>query len=69
MSYATLADSFRLGLSTLHHIIKEVCEAIWKIPMPLQMPGPTREMLLSVSNEFFQKWNFPNCIGSIDGNA
>jgi hypothetical protein len=67
MSYAALADSFRLGLSTIHYIIKEVCEAIWKILVPLHMSGPTREMLLSASNEFFQRWNFPNCIGSIDG--
>jgi redox-sensitive bicupin YhaK (pirin superfamily) len=31
------------------------------------MPVPTREMLLAVSHEFYSKWNFPNCIGSIDG--
>jgi hypothetical protein len=66
MSYAALADSFRLGISTIHYIIKEVCKVIWKILVPLHMPEPTSEMQLSASNEFFQRWNFPNCIGSID---
>jgi len=27
-SYAALEDSFRLGISTIHYIIKEVCEAM-----------------------------------------
>jgi len=59
-SYAALEDSFRLGISTIHYIIKEVCEA-------LHMPVPTTEMLLATSKEFYLRWNFPNCVGSIDG--
>jgi hypothetical protein len=31
------------------------------------MPVPATEMLLVMSNEFYLKWNFPNCVGSIDG--
>jgi len=64
-SYAALAESFRLGISTVHYIIKEVCEAIWKTMAPLHMPVPTTEMLLATSNEFYRKWNFPNCVGSM----
>jgi len=66
-SYAALADSFRLGISTIHYIIKEVCEAVWKTMAPLHMPVPPTEMLLATSNKFCLKWNFPNCVGSIDG--
>jgi len=66
-SFAALADSFRLGISTIHYVIKEVCEAIWKTLAPLHMPVPTTEMLLATSNEFYLKWNFPNCVGSIGG--
>jgi hypothetical protein len=61
-----LADSFRLGISTIHYIIKEVCEAIWKTLAPLHMPVSTKQMLLATSNEFYLKLNFPNCVGSID---
>jgi hypothetical protein len=66
-SYAALADSFRLGISTIHYIIKEVCETLWKTMAPLHMSVPTTEMLLAMSNEFYLRWNFPNCVGSIDG--
>jgi hypothetical protein len=45
-SYAALADSFRLGISTIHYIIEEVCEAIWKTMVPLHMPVPTTEMTI-----------------------
>jgi len=62
-----LADSFRLGISTIRYIIKEVCEAIWKILAPLHMPVPTTEMLFATSNEFYLHWNFLNCVGSIYG--
>jgi hypothetical protein len=66
-SYAALADSFRLRISTIHYIIKEVDEAIWKTMVPLHMPVPTTEMLLVMSNESYCKQNFPNCVGSIEG--
>jgi hypothetical protein len=65
--YAALADSFRLGISAIYYIIKEGCEATRKTMAPLHMPVPTKELLLSMSNEFYLKWNFPNCVGSIDG--
>jgi hypothetical protein len=64
-SYAALADSVRLGISVINYIIKEVCEAIWKIMAPLHTPVPTTEMLLATSNEFYLKWNSPNCVGSL----
>ena len=65
-SYAALADSFRLGIFTSQYIIKELWKAIWKTMAPLHVRVPTAEMLLATSNEFYLKWNFPNCVGSID---
>jgi hypothetical protein len=66
-SYAALADSFTLGISTIRCITKEFCEGIWKTLAPLHMPVPTTEMLFATSNEFYLKWNFLNCVGNIDG--
>jgi len=67
VSYAALADSFRLGISAVHYIIKEVCEAIWKTMAPLHMHVPTIVILFATSNEIYLMWNFPNCVGSTDG--
>lgn len=31
------------------------------------MPVPTEEMWKKIANDFHQLWNFPNCIGALDG--
>jgi len=31
------------------------------------MPTPTVDNLKNIADEFYEKWNFPNCVGSIDG--
>lgn len=35
--------------------------------MPIVMPMPNEEMWKSISYDFFNIWNFPNCLGAIDG--
>lgn len=48
-------------------IIPETCDAIWTSLAPLFMPTPGRDQWTRIANRFFEKWDFPNCIGSIDG--
>lgn len=67
MSYRALADSFRMGFSTIAILVKETCEAIWDELQPLHLGVPSEEDLFKISREFFTKWNFPNCFGCIDG--
>lgn len=31
------------------------------------MPTPTVNDFKNIANEFYNKWDFPNCIGSLDG--
>lgn len=31
------------------------------------MPVPTRQDWLEIAHGFQERWNFPNCIGAIDG--
>ena len=31
------------------------------------MPVPLEDEWKSIANEFYERWNFPNCIGAIDG--
>ncbi|KAL4152655.1 hypothetical protein QTP88_000488 [Uroleucon formosanum] len=33
----------------------------------LTIPSPTENQLRQYSSQFFSKWNFPNCVGAIDG--
>lgn len=66
-TYRSLAFSFRLGFSTTREIIEEVCIVIWKKLKPIYMPKPTKEHWQKISREYKEMWNFPNCIGSLDG--
>lgn len=56
-----------IGKTTAHCIIKETCKVLWTVLSPLVLPEPTKETLKAIAKENFQRWNMPNCIGSIDG--
>ena len=66
-SFNTLAARFRLGVSTVHYIIKDTCQAIWDELKDEFMPIPKMQDWRKIENEFWMRWNFPNCIGAIDG--
>lgn len=66
-SYKTIGHSFRIGFSTVASIIEEVCEAIWKRLQPIYMPEPTAEIWEKSISGYKNVWQFPNCLGSIDG--
>lgn len=44
-----------------------MCKAIIKRLQPEVMPVPTEETWKQVAEKFWDLWNFPNCIGAIDG--
>lgn len=47
--------------------MKDTCRAIWTLLQEREMPQPTEEMWLDIANQFYEKTNFPNCVGSVDG--
>jgi hypothetical protein len=59
--------SFRLGHSTVQNIVQDVCKSIIKHLKHEVMPTPTRTTWSKIVNEFWDPWNFPNCIVAIDG--
>ena len=67
-SYTSLAYSFRVGKSTVANLVQEVCEAIWNElgGIYMKMPCSPNEWRLIAEN-FQVRWNFPLCIGAIDG--
>ena len=66
-SYVTLKTRFRLGLSTVHDIIRDTCRAIWITFKSEVMPEPTLERWQEIEEGFRLRWNFPNCLGALDG--
>nr|CAH7738426.1 unnamed protein product [Callosobruchus chinensis] len=63
-----LAWTFHTGHSTIHYVIHETCKAMWDVlaPLYLKTPGSAEEWL-KISKGFDERWNFPHCLGSIDG--
>lgn len=66
-SYKTIAVSYRLGHSTVQNIVIEVCTAINETFMAEFIPTPSREKWLQIADDMWTMWNFPNCLGPLDG--
>ncbi|KAL2085756.1 hypothetical protein ACEWY4_019076 [Coilia grayii] len=66
-SFCTIAFSYRVGLSTVCMVVKEVSAAIWEELQPEFMPAPSMDDWLTIAEGFRHRWNFPNCVGSVDG--
>ncbi|XP_019849888.1 PREDICTED: putative nuclease HARBI1 [Amphimedon queenslandica] len=68
VSQASLSFSFTISSASVCNIVYETCEAIWSALQPMYVTAPTsKEDWLKISKEFEQLWNFPHCIGAIDG--
>jgi hypothetical protein len=61
----SLAWSYKMGLTTVHSIVHEVCKVIWDVLAPRYLKEPTTRQ--QISQDFYKLWNFPNCIGALDG--
>ncbi|XP_039654148.1 uncharacterized protein LOC120557668 [Perca fluviatilis] len=66
-SFKVISYAYRVGRTTVANIVGEVCQAIWDCLVDEFMPVPTKEDWSAIADDFFHKWNFPNCLGSIDG--
>lgn len=58
---------YRIGRSTFYKIINETCKVIAMVLLPIYLQFPTQEDWLRIAQDFERKWNFPNCIGALDG--
>ncbi|CAH2003180.1 unnamed protein product [Acanthoscelides obtectus] len=66
-SFRSMSFAFRVGASTVSKIVRETACIMWDVLQPIHMPTPTKETFVQASSEFQELWNFPNCIGCIDG--
>ncbi|XP_024872945.1 putative nuclease HARBI1 [Temnothorax curvispinosus] len=56
-----------MGKSTVFNIIFETCTALWNKLRASVLELPTTEDWKGIGRGFESQWNFPNCIGAIDG--
>ena len=63
----TIAYNFRMGVSTARQIVLDVCTALWDALASIHLPVPSEVEWCSIADDFFARWNFPNCTGAIDG--
>ncbi|XP_026682547.1 uncharacterized protein LOC113469221 [Diaphorina citri] len=56
-----------MGKSTVAHIVSEMAAVIWKVLKDEHMKTPTADDFKHISSDFEKLWNFPHCIGALDG--
>ena len=67
-TFHSLSFQFRIAVATVSYIVKSVCAAIIRCLGPIHMKVPsTDEEWLETAQRFQDRWNFPNCVGAIDG--
>ncbi|KAI0232989.1 hypothetical protein LSAT2_016770, partial [Lamellibrachia satsuma] len=67
-SFRSIGFSYRVGATTVGTIVSECCKVLWERLMPIYMklPQDSDEWKLVAAN-FEQKWDFPHCLGALDG--
>ena len=64
-SQQTISFNYRVGRSTVSSVVTNTCQAICQV---LRFEPPrTVNKWLKISHDFEEFWNFPHCLGSIDG--
>lgn len=60
--------NFRYGRTTICNIIGNTCEGIWlALNEEYMKPPSSKEDWEIMADEFIREWDFPNCIGALDG--
>ena len=68
-SFNTIAASYRMSETAVGRVVKETCNVLW---MALKREGflnvpQACDQWKELSKGFENRWNFPNCVGAIDG--
>uniref|UniRef100_A0A1B6DS20 DDE Tnp4 domain-containing protein n=1 Tax=Clastoptera arizonana TaxID=38151 RepID=A0A1B6DS20_9HEMI len=64
-SSSQLLGEFNIGKTTISQIIKTTTDTIWEELKDDSLPNPTKEEWSRIADKFYEKTDFPNCVGSI----
>ena len=56
-----------MGKTIVSRIVPETCSALWNVLQPEVLPEPDELMWKKTSLDFEKLWQFPHCVGAIDG--
>lgn len=56
-----------MGTSTIAAIVDETANALWQELQPQHLSVPDLASFETIAKDFMENWNFPNCIGALDG--
>lgn len=45
----------------------EVTEVLWNVSFKTHMPVPSKDDFRKIADDFYTIWQFPNCVGALDG--
>lgn len=68
-SQSTISGSYRISRSSISRIIRETTQALWDVLLEqdfLEIPK-TENDWRKIAADFEELWNFPHCLGAIDG--
>ena len=67
-TFKCLHFQFRRSRSAISYIVIECCLAIYELSGPTSPKVPSsEEEWLVISSVFEKRWNFPKCLGTVDG--
>lgn len=62
-----MARYWRIGKSTSYKVIIETSNAIWQCLREIYLKRSSQEDWKNIEEGFYNQWNFPNCVGVLDG--
>ncbi|XP_018306299.1 uncharacterized protein, partial [Mycetomoellerius zeteki] len=66
-SMMSISYAFRVAHNTVSKIIAETCNAIWNVLKEIVFLKDEVKNWQNIAADFDYFWNYPNCIGCIDG--
>ena len=63
----SLSFHFCVGVTTVREITTETWAVLWDVLHLPVMPPPDAEQRMNIATDFYTRFNFPLCLGAIDG--